>query len=94
MEVLPDTGAWHLATNHFRTPLNERVTFNCARYMRLDEVLTATAGRLTPESAMDMLSNVAQPSTQWSVVYDMARRQVRVAMGRDYEGVYVMGGEE
>jgi len=92
--VLPDTGGWHLATNHFRTPLNERVTFNCARYVRLDEVLTATEGCLTPESAMDLLSDVAQSSTQWSVVYDMARRQVHVAMGRDYGKVYVLGVEE
>jgi len=46
-----------------------------------------------PESAMDLLSDVAQSSTQWSVVYDMARRQVRVAMERDYKGVYVMGVE-
>lgn len=94
MVVLPDTGGWHLATNHFRAPLNERVTFNCARYARLDEVLTATAGRLTPQSAMDLLSDVAQSSTQCSVVYDMARRQVHVAMGRGYEAVYVMGADD
>ena len=43
---------------------------------------------------MDLLSDVAQSSTQWSVVYDMARRQVHIAMGRDYEGVYVMGAED
>ena len=94
MAVLTDTGGWHLATNHFRTPLNERVTFNCARYARLDEILTATAGRLTPESAMDLLSDVAQSSTQWSVVYGMARRQVLIAMGRDYEDVYVVGADD
>ncbi len=56
--------------------------------------LMATAGRLTSESAMDLLSDVAQSSTQWSVVYDMARLQVHVAMGRDHEGVHVMGGGE
>lgn len=43
---------------------------------------------------MDLLSDVAQSSTRWSVVYDMARLQVHVAMGRDYGKVYVMGVEE
>jgi hypothetical protein len=57
---------------------------------RLDEVLTSAAGCLTPESVMDLLSDVAQSSTQWSVVYDMARRQAHVAMGRGYGDVYVV----
>ncbi|MCD6286502.1 MAG: hypothetical protein J7M39_11380 [Anaerolineae bacterium] len=47
-----------------------------------------------PESAMDLLFDVTQSSTQWSVVYDMARQQVHVAMGCGYEGVHVMGAED
>ena len=37
---------------------------------------------------MDLLAEVAQDITQWSVVYQMAQGEVSVAMGRDYAQVH------
>ncbi len=37
---------------------------------------------------MDLLAGVAQPNTQWSVVYEMTTGELAVALGRDYEQIY------
>ncbi len=43
---------------------------------------------------MELLSEVAQDSTQWSVVYQMARREVSVVMGKAYERVHTFPAPE
>lgn len=52
---------------------------------------TATEG-LSPgmdwREAMDLLSDVQQAHTQWSVVYSLTTHTVRVATGRDFERVH------
>ncbi len=82
--ALANSGLWHLATNHYRAPLSADDTGGCWRYGRLDEVLTAASGNLTVVDAQVLLSEVAQPSTQWSIVYDMSARVVHVAMGQGH----------
>jgi hypothetical protein len=37
---------------------------------------------------MDLLSDVTQDSTQWSVVYQMGSGEVSVAMGKDYKNIH------
>jgi hypothetical protein len=38
----------------------------------------------TPE-AMDLLAEVSQPGTQWSVVYGLSSGDVEVTMGRAFD---------
>jgi hypothetical protein len=60
----------------------------CWRYDRLHDRLNEKQGLLDSKAAMELLAEVAQDSTQWSVVYQMARGEVSVAMGQDYAKVH------
>jgi hypothetical protein len=87
MITLPNENPWHLATNHLRATASG--DGGCARYRAIDLRLTATGGSLTPESAMDLLSQVSQSgSTQWSAVYDISTGSIQIAMGADYGTVH------
>lgn len=86
--VIPKDGPWHQATNFLRAESGASTRGRCARYDAINRRLTATGGRLGAGDAVDLLEQVAQPSTQWSVVYDMASGRVHVAMGRHYDSVH------
>lgn len=85
MVVIPNEGPWHLATNFLRTTAGETGAGRCWRYDTIDERLTETRGRITVQDGMDLLADVSQPETQWSVLYDMSGGEIYVTMGRQYD---------
>ena len=87
MYIIENEYPWHLATNTLIAPLKDPVGHDL-RYDHIYKRLTETQGMLDSTSAMDLLSEVSQGITQWSVVYEMANQQVDVVMGRDYANVY------
>jgi hypothetical protein len=78
---------WHSATNFLHSSV-ENPKGNCWRYDRINTRLNEAQGLLDSRSAMGLLAEVAQGNTQWSVVYQMARGEVSVAMGKDYANVH------
>jgi hypothetical protein len=86
MHVFENEQPWHSATNFLRSSV-EDPEGQCWRYDRLDARLNEEQGLLDASAAMDLLAEVSQDMTQWSVVYQMARGEVSVAMGRDYANV-------
>ena len=88
MVVIPNEAPWHLATNFLRTAVGDNPQSQCPRYAHIYERLAAAQGRITPQEAMEILKGVAQPSTQWSIVYGMSRGEVEVVMGKKYEEVH------
>ncbi len=88
MNIIENEHPWHLATNFLLSSVNDPKDGNCWRYNTIDARLNETQGRLDSESAMDLLADVSQDITQWSVVYQMAQGEVSVAMGRDYALVH------
>lgn len=88
IKAIPNTNPWRLATNFTVSPAEEHALGRCWRYDVLSRELESAAGRLSSEQALDLLSSVAQDSTQWSVVYDLSSGGVLVAMGREYDAVY------
>ena len=92
MILLPNENPWHLATNHLRCiAVGDG---GCQRYRTMAEKLAKTNGRLDMSAAMNLLSEVSQDSTQWSVVYGMTSGDVCVAMGRDFETILTFRLEE
>ncbi len=83
---LPNLYPWHLATNHLRCIATG--DGNCWRYTTLQNRLVGRKGALDPAAAMQLLSDVQQPSTQWSVVYNMDTGDVNVVVGADYATVH------
>lgn len=83
MNVIPNDKPWHFATNFLRSSVDDP-RGQCWRYDRINARLNDTQGMLNSRSAMDLLAEVAQDNTQWSVVYQMALGEVSVAMNKDY----------
>jgi hypothetical protein len=60
----------------------------CPRYDQMDRQLLTAGGKLNSQEAMSLLGQVSQPSTQWSIVYEMSTGDLRVTMGRQYARAY------
>jgi hypothetical protein len=88
MHILKNEQPWHLATNFLRSSVEDPQDGHCWRYDQLNDRLNEKQGLLDSKAAMELLAEVAQDRTQWSVVYQMARGEVSVAMGQDYANVH------
>jgi hypothetical protein len=88
MNIIENDQPWHLATNFLLSSVEDPQDGNCWRYDTIDARLNEAQGMLDAESAMELLADVSQNNTQWSVIYQLARGEVSVAMGRDYAQVY------
>jgi hypothetical protein len=87
LHIIENEQPWHLATNFLRSSVEDPQDGNCWRYNKINSRLIEDQGMLDAKSAMGLLAEVAQENTQWSVVYQMTRGEVSVAMGRDYTQV-------
>jgi hypothetical protein len=88
MKVIPNREPWHLATNFLRSSVGDGTEVPCWRYGQIEQSLDRAEGRLSASEAMDLLSQVAQNNTQWSVVYGLSTGDVQVALGREYGSPY------
>jgi Acyl-coenzyme A:6-aminopenicillanic acid acyl-transferase len=86
MILLPNENPWHLATNHLRCIAQG--DGGCFRYSTISKRLTEVKGNLDSASAMKLLSDVQQDSSQWSAVYDMSNGDILVAINRTYQTSY------
>ncbi len=84
MIVIPNKEPWHQATNFLRAGAGESPEGRCWRYDRISERLSASRGKLTAQGAMELLADVSQEETQWSIVYGISESGVNVVMGRNY----------
>jgi len=81
--------SWHLATNHLRAAVHDVGSGGCWRYEAIHRRLASAKGSLSVTPAMDLLADVAQENTQWSVVYDLGSGAVHVVLGRAYEEAHL-----
>jgi hypothetical protein len=89
MQVLPNEEPWQVATNFVLTGHSpEGAKRFCPRYATAYETLEGADGSLSQGEAMDLLEDVSQDITMWSVVYGMAGGDIRVSVGRDFENVH------
>lgn len=97
MVIIPSQTAWHLATNFLRAsagtsaegPVLSEVEGECWRYDRISQRLIEAQGRMTAQDAVDLLAEVSQENTQWSVVYGMSNGDIHVTMGREYGDLHI-----
>ncbi|QFU90882.1 linear amide C-N hydrolase [Amycolatopsis sp. YIM 10] len=88
MVVHRQQGPWQALVNFELTGTGEPTRQADPRYATASRALTASAGRLGPDQAMDLLAQVRQGHTQWSVVYGQKTGEVRIATGRRYDTVH------
>jgi hypothetical protein len=90
MVVMQNETAWHLATNFLRASVGESAEGVCWRHDKISRGLSEAEGWLVTQEAIDLLAEVSQESTQWSIVYGMSTGSIDVAMGREYDDVHTL----
>jgi hypothetical protein len=86
--VMANKDPWHLATNFLCAAARDSAEGMCWRYDKISERLEEAGGRLSAQDGLDLLAEVSQDGTQWSIVYGMNIGDVTVAMGGQYEVVH------
>ena len=87
MRIIPNDNPWHLATN-FLTSSMKSTQEQCARYDKISDTMMETGGNLSSSSASELLSNVSQNNTQWSVVYNLQSGIIQVTMDRQFDQIH------
>ena len=90
MHVLYNQDAWHQATNFLRASTGDSPGGHCWRYDKISERLEASNGKLSSLKAINLLADVSQGGTQWSIVYGMSTGDIHVAMGQAYDDVHIL----
>ncbi len=88
MVVLTNTNPWHQATNFLLSNTNGSADGICHRYDVLTERLEEEQGDLSLGEAMELLADVSQSSTQWSVIYQLHTGQISLDVGRHYSEIH------
>ena len=78
---------WQSATNFYLTG-TEHPLQQCPRFAKIERQMSDSKDGLSEAQAWNLLKNVAQRHTQWSVVYDMSARSADVAMSRNWNMIY------
>jgi hypothetical protein len=89
MVVIKNDRPWHQATNFLRAASGESTEGICWRYDRITHLLSSSEGQLATHEAMDLLHEVSEYSTQWSIVYGISTGEVNVVMGQQYETIHI-----
>jgi len=95
MQVLRYKTRFQVATNFILFPIPpQNSQTSCWRYNKIYETLFHAQNGLSPAEAMSLLKDVSQSGTNtptiWSMVYDLAAKNVHVAMGRNYGQVHLL----
>jgi len=84
MVVFRNEQSWQNATNFLLASTDGEPEGNCPRYDRASLRLEQSGGSLSIPQAFNLLQDVSQDNTQWSIVYNMTTGQLSLAMGRKF----------
>jgi hypothetical protein len=87
MNLIPNDTHWHQATNYLLSAV-EDTEGQCSRYDKISDEMTRVDGNLSAESGVNLLSDVSQINTQWSILYHMSSGEIDVVMGRQFDHPY------
>jgi hypothetical protein len=89
MKVLRNKDSWQVSTNFVLSGQDpESAKSLCWRYRKAYETLEQANGDISRPEALDLLEEVSQELTMWSVVYDMTGRDISAVMGRHFDRVH------
>ena len=88
MVVISNEVPWHQATNFLRSSSVESAEGICWRYDAIHRWMENNAGQVTLLEAIDLLKEVSQEGTQWSIVYGINTGDIHVVMGQRYQKIH------
>jgi len=86
--VISNEVPWHQATNFLRSSSVESAEGICWRYDAIHRWMENSAGQVTLLEAIDLLKEVSQEGTQWSIVYGINAGDIHVVMGQRYQNIH------
>lgn len=78
---------WQVCTNFILS--QESSNKYCERYDKAVAKLDEKNGILSEEEAMQLLSDISQGGTIWSVIYNLKTGESHIAMGKNYDRIHV-----
>ncbi len=75
---------WQAATNFHLTGNEGKEAKQCRRFAQIQNLMKGKKGNLSIKDTFNLLRNVSQRTTRWSVVYDMKGQTAHVAMSRKF----------
>ena len=87
---IKNTDPWQIATNFLVSEAGDSSDGYCWRYGVIARQLAEAEGVLGPKQALNLLEDVAQESTQWSVVYGMTSGEINLVMGGEFSDVHAL----
>jgi len=88
MVVISNEVPWHQVTNFLRSSSVESAEGICWRYDAIHRWMENNAGQVTLLEAIDLLKEVSQEGTQWSIVYGINAGDIHVVMGQRYQNIH------
>jgi len=87
-----NTNPWQVATNDpvYGETIAEQKDV-CPRFKTIAEALEKSKGNIDETKAMDLLKQVGHQYTEWSVVYDISKKEMNVAIDFDFGKIYRFG---
>ena len=85
MVVLHNEEPWQVSTNFL---ISEEIKPDCWRYKLVSESLSKIDGKIPQDEAMRLLSRAKLDNTVWSIVYNLSKGQIQLALGKNYENVH------
>jgi len=80
---------WQVCTNFIVSGKTEKESLDsCWRYNKAHTLLGQSQGYLSETSAMELLDDVSEDDTAWSIVYEQSSGKIQIVAGQDYEQVY------
>ncbi len=84
MVVIPNKDPWQVATNFLVYESSEATKESCRRYTRAQAYMSEKDGRLLEEEMMNLLEEISQDTTCYSVVYNMNTGKISLSIGKKY----------
>ena len=69
IQIIRSSQPWHIMTNFNLSPAAGHPKGKCRRYDRISQILEGSLGQISNREAINLLEDVSQPNTQWSVIY-------------------------
>jgi len=88
IQVLESDQTWQAATNFYLFDADDDKKSQCWRYQKTIQKLQENQSKLTIPEAFTLLQEVSLGNTQWSVVYDMAERNIYVVLAKDFGKIH------
>ena len=93
MQVIERSANWQAMTNFLLESSGPQPELQCDRFRKISEKLSSTEGVISDKQGMQLLSDVSQgdpqvEGTQWSAIYDLSKKDLSVAVGKDYSRIF------